>query len=280
MMLRPVAVVSLLLICVATAGTQEGTRELEKLSGTWEITALIENGTVIPQRTVKEQMVKEGVMTIQGTLVRFVNPVTLKQRELPFIVDPTQGPKSIDIAGAKLTGSKGIYLLDGDTLMLCLNGVDSDSRPTMFASTPGSHVVLFTLRRVRPVPAVTTEVVVAVKPVETKPKNRDVELRRHLIGTWGFQTSDVIEYTTFNPDNSFSTLLTWKQGFRRVFHDEERWSGTWDLIDGILTMRITASTEPSRIVGQVFSHRILSISPTQVTYADTNGMVRMEWRTP
>jgi uncharacterized protein (TIGR03067 family) len=70
-----------------------------------------------------------------------------------FRLDPKASPRSIDITEDqgpnKGATSHGIYLLDGDTFMVCYN-LPPGERPAEFTSRPGSSSVLFIYRRVKP----------------------------------------------------------------------------------------------------------------------------------
>jgi uncharacterized protein (TIGR03067 family) len=67
-------------------------------------------------------------------------------------IDPTQEPLAMDLtftAGApKGTVSLGIYKIDGDVLTIC-RAPAKKSRPTEFASTPGSGLTLMSYKRER-----------------------------------------------------------------------------------------------------------------------------------
>ncbi len=64
----------------------------------------------------------------------------------------TARPRAIDISEDqgpnKGLTSRGIYLLDGDTLIVCYN-LPHMARPTEFTSRPGSSIFLFIYRRAR-----------------------------------------------------------------------------------------------------------------------------------
>jgi uncharacterized protein (TIGR03067 family) len=69
-----------------------------------------------------------------------------------FRLDPKARPRAIDITEDqgpnKGTTSRGIYLLDGDTFIVCYNHPHV-GRPTEFSSRPGSSIFLFIYKRVR-----------------------------------------------------------------------------------------------------------------------------------
>jgi uncharacterized protein (TIGR03067 family) len=69
-----------------------------------------------------------------------------------FRLDAKASPRAIDITEDqgpnKGTTSRGIYLLDGDTLVVCYS-LPPMGRPTAFSSGPGSGVFLFIYQRAR-----------------------------------------------------------------------------------------------------------------------------------
>jgi hypothetical protein len=218
-------------------------------------------------------------------MLSLIRPSNQQRRDLLFVADPNASPKTIDLGGATdRTGSKGIYYLDRSSLFICLAGPDGKNRPTDFASRVGSNNILMILKQVDansniqpprqlgPTPAPPPK---AAEP----PPNPDANYRRMLIGNWGHQDADKIEMMTFNPDGTFSSTRTWKNGFQRVFHENVRSSGTWKVENGIVIVAITASTEAD-LRNQIYSYRISSISATDVVYLDQQGRVRREWKVP
>jgi uncharacterized protein (TIGR03067 family) len=72
-----------------------------------------------------------------------------ENREMTFTFDPKKEPAEIDIsdprAGMGANAEKGIYKIEGDTLIVCI--AKSGDRPKAFASPAGSNSVLITLKR-------------------------------------------------------------------------------------------------------------------------------------
>jgi uncharacterized protein (TIGR03067 family) len=67
-----------------------------------------------------------------------------------LVVDSKQNPPHLDLTlpGRAGTATKGIYKLDGDTLVLCYV-LGGDERPTKFESPPNSNVRMMTLKRLK-----------------------------------------------------------------------------------------------------------------------------------
>jgi uncharacterized protein (TIGR03067 family) len=245
----------------------------QSLDGTWEISAVIDNGRVVEPTDVLLNYAADGRVIIRGQTVELVVPMTYQRKRLPFVVDNTKSPMSVDLAGTEKTGGRGIFLASKDTLVLCLSSRDR-GRPASFASLPGSGNLLVTLKRLTggdsssPSPS-----------PPSVPSYEDDQLRRMLIGTWGHQDADSIHYITINGDGSFSATMTWKDRFKQMFHQDVRSSGTWKVLEGVVIVNTTTSTDKERR-GQVGSFRVRSISGTELVAVDHNGQVRQEWKAP
>lgn len=264
--------------------------EVARLQGAWEVNSLIENGEVVSLKSVRETMIRDGVLVIEGNLMRFTNPVNNKKRELAFVLNSDQNPRTIDLTSTDKMGSKGIYMLDSNNLLLCLCAHDSNDRPTIFASTPASKSMLFSMRKLtgntpvvppvvttsntKPTPATTP--VVPTSPMLT-PATSDEQIRKILVGTWGHQDEERIETFTMNSDNTFSSTWTSKKFFPKLFKGEERCSGTWKLKDGVIIAYITSSTD-DHIRNQVFSYRVSWYTTTEIALIDQKGRIHRDWK--
>jgi uncharacterized protein (TIGR03067 family) len=253
-----------ILTCVANA---------QSLDGTWEITAVIDNGRVVEPTEVLLNYAADGRVVVRGQQVELVVPMTYQRKRLPFLVDNTKSPMTFDLAGAEKTGGRGIFMASKDTLLLCLSA-RGQTRPASFASLPGSGNLLVTLRR-------TTAGGNSPFPGQppTAPSYEDEQLRRMLVGTWGHQDSDSIHYITLNDDGNVNTTMTWKDQFKQLFHQDVRSSGTWQVQDGVVIVNISNSTDKERR-GQTGSFRVRSITQSELVAVDYNGQVRQEWKAP
>lgn len=245
----------------------------ESLDGTWQIVSLIEDGHLIPPSSVREHFAKDGRLSVTGNTLTLTRPGSDATREIAFVTDAAKSPKTIDIAGAEKIGPRGIYLRDGDTLMIAVGGPSTMDRPTDFSSPVGSNRFVMTLHR-------TPAEAPALPPPPPQPKpapDADAVLTAQLVGTWGYQDDDKVSYTTLNPDGTFSSTITWKKGFRRVFHSDVRNSGTWKAENNALVSKVTASTDKATI-GQIFTLRVVSIDSREVVFADPAGKLQREWK--
>jgi len=241
----------------------------QSLDGVWEITAVIDNGRVVSPSEIRTNYAADGRVTINGQVAQFILPMTYQRKQLPFAVDASRSPARLDLAGAEKTGGRGIILPSKDSLILCLASRDHD-RPTSFSSPAGSGNLLITLSR--------TNGDASSPPQPNQPQTySDDQLRRMLSGTWGHQDEETIHYLTFDTDGDISATMTWKDNFKKMFHQDVRSSGTWKVQDGVVLVKIDSSTDKERN-GQLFSFRIRSINPTELVAVDAQGTVRQEWR--
>ncbi|MFO0809205.1 MAG: lipocalin family protein [Gemmataceae bacterium] len=244
------------------------------LDGTWEITSLIEDGAVIAPAAIKETLAKSGMLVIAGQTIALTRPNTSEKRTILFVINDKVNPPTIDLAGADKVGSRGIYLQTGDTVLICLSGPEVADRPREFASQPGSHAILMTLRRV------TAPAAPAAAPLPPAPVQQvltDDAVRKLLVGTWGFQNPDEVHYSTFTADGSFTATRTWKKGLKKLFDGETRSSGSWKLENGVLVIKVTASTERD-MQGQTYTYRVNSITAREMILLGSDGGVRREWK--
>ncbi|MBX9624055.1 MAG: hypothetical protein K2X82_09625 [Gemmataceae bacterium] len=247
----------------------------DALDGTWELVSLVEEGRPVPLDLVRQTLIKDARVTIDRGFIGFVRPDGAG-RTLPFVVNAAVSPKTIDIAGIQNFGGKGVYLRDGDTLLVCLGEHPGDARPAGLVSVPGEKATQLTFTRVA-APAASPPPAPAAPPAPPAIPADDA-LRDSLFGTWGHQTDSTVFKVTLNPDGTFSSVRTYKRGFRKLFDAEERASGTWRLKDGFLIYTTTAATSRGQ-VGQVTSARITSVSNGEMIYVDSQtGDRRIEWR--
>ena len=149
---KPVNAITVLSRALAGLGLDgrhgPGSTGRDPLTGTWEITAIIDNGELIPENQIRQQWVRDARIYISGQMLSLIRPGS-QRRDLLFVTDPNASPKTMEIAGGTdRTGSKGIYYLDGSSLFLCMAGPGGTNRPTDFASRPGSNNILMILKKV------------------------------------------------------------------------------------------------------------------------------------
>jgi uncharacterized protein (TIGR03067 family) len=120
--------------------------DARKLQGTWQVLAAEDDGEVVAEEDLKQLRVvftDDNVQVKEGAKA---------QKKFTFKLDPKKSPKAIDFTYTdgpkKGMTDRGIYLLEGDYLKLCIRTKDGE-RPTVFASKEGSQVFLIVLRRAK-----------------------------------------------------------------------------------------------------------------------------------
>src|SRR6478736_4848047 len=228
----------ILLVLFLLLASKGSLAKAQSLDGVWDITAVIDNGRVIEPTEVLQKYAADGRVVIRGQQVELVVPLTYQRKQLPFLVDASKSPMTFDMAGAEKTGGRGIFMAGKDSVLLCLSSRDQ-GRPTTFASVPGSGNLLVTLRR-------STGDTSTLPAPPAVPSYQDEQLRRMLVGTWGHQDTDSINYMTLNNDGTVNQVMTWKDQFKQLFHQDVRSSGKWQVQDGVVTITITGSTDNER----------------------------------
>jgi uncharacterized protein (TIGR03067 family) len=251
------------------------TASAQSLDGTWEITAVIDDGRVVEPANIMLNYAADGRVIISGQRVSLIVPMTFQRKQLPFVIDDTKSPMSFDLAGSEKTGGRGIFLASKDTLVLCLAGRER-SRPTAFVSLPGSGNLLVTLKR--------SSLDVGgggggFPPLPSPPTYEDEQLRRALFGKWGHQDAESIHYISLNQDGTFNATTIWKDNFKNMFHEDVHYGGTWKVQGGVVTAAVNQSTDRER-QGQTGSFRIRTINAREFVAVDIHGQVRQEWKAP
>jgi uncharacterized protein (TIGR03067 family) len=293
------------LLCTFALPVQP-TDDTKAMQGRWKIVTVLENGKTLTEQEIATHMVADGSFTVDGLVINLLPPGQFTPKAIPFVLNSTTEPKSIDLMGTTKIGSKGIYLLSGDSLMLSLPSPTQNIRPTDFGNTPGSGRVLIVLNRVRgtstpaaavtPTPAVTPTTLPGTTTAAAKPAitpawtpvpavpstipavtNTMDELKKKLVGTWGHQTEEAVTYYTLNADGTFSAVVDYKEGLRNAFKEDIRSSGTWRLENGVIVVTLTTSTDKN-LRGQIFSWRITNMGDRDLIAVDNQGKLRHEWK--
>jgi uncharacterized protein (TIGR03067 family) len=120
--------------------------ERAKLQGSWAVVKVVLDGIEVAEAAVKkmEVVIKDDKLTRKDGD---------DEEETTFKLDPTQKPKAIDLTPTseerKDKTVRGIYVLDGDDLKICLAAANKP-RPTAFESKEASDWELLILKRKKP----------------------------------------------------------------------------------------------------------------------------------
>jgi len=134
-----------LAVFVAAPAPKEAKKDPPSLIGEWVPESAIHGGKYDPPPPgTTITFTKEGKCVIKE------GPD--KERDsMTFTFDPKRDPPEIDLneprGGMKSEAMKGIYKIDGDSLLLCLSR--HGERPKEFASPAGSDSIFITLKRLK-----------------------------------------------------------------------------------------------------------------------------------
>jgi uncharacterized protein (TIGR03067 family) len=117
--------------------------DLAKLQGAWSIVALEVDGAAMPENSVRGSQI-----VVKGSSFDTISMGATYKGKLK--IDPAKNPRTLDLifeAGPeKGNRALAIYELDGDAWRICMT-VTAKTRPSAFATTPGSGLALETLKR-------------------------------------------------------------------------------------------------------------------------------------
>ena len=118
--------------------------DLDELQGDWRVVAVELAGRALP----KDQFPFTGLTIRDDTIGHQGGPHQVLI--VRFRLHPDQQPKAMDMESEGYHGDNyhAIYALEGDTLTICRP--DDATRPTEFASRPGSNVLVYTAKRLPP----------------------------------------------------------------------------------------------------------------------------------
>ena len=125
-------------------GLSRHVQELRGLEGDWRFESLQIDGMDVPAAALASSRI-----LMDGDKFRTESPEATYEGTFSIDADESPAHITIEFVSGPEAGNtcKGIYALDGDALRLCLC-VQSDERPTAFATKPGSGHAYERLRRV------------------------------------------------------------------------------------------------------------------------------------
>jgi uncharacterized protein (TIGR03067 family) len=131
-----------LLVSAGRAGqdADKQDKDEKKIVGAWVIVSGEKGGEKVPEEKFKEDKL------VFGADGKIIHQRPGKEMELTFKLNPAKTPKEIDVTESENEVHKGIYVLDKDSLKICVAHAP-DERPTEFATQAGTKTFLLLLKR-------------------------------------------------------------------------------------------------------------------------------------
>ena len=135
-----IAIITLAFVVAGNGADKAAEKEIKRFEGDWKLIALVHDGKGIEPG--------ENVLKIRG------DRITEKSSEdvLRFTLNPGKKVREIDLIGVegrhKGETMPGIYILDGDLLVICHAHVSDKGRPIDFGCVPESGRRLLVFQRV------------------------------------------------------------------------------------------------------------------------------------
>lgn len=128
--------------------------------GTWTFTSINDDGEQFGPELIHRAFAQDGRATVKGRTLSIVNPETGQRRTASLRLDPSKSPKRIDVINRNDRIYRGIYKLEGDDLVVCLDRGEDGPRPVDFTAAAGSGRLLLRLT-----PGATVKPASATSPV-------------------------------------------------------------------------------------------------------------------
>lgn len=140
-----VALSASVLMLVGQSNAGGAKADKEKLQGTWNLVGAEGGGKPLPDEFIKEHAAK---LTIKADKMFWKTPKD--EDEGTYQLDAAKKPKEIDITTKQIgKAAKGIYLLEGDDLRICIDISGKNGRPTEFKTKEGSTQMLYIFKRAK-----------------------------------------------------------------------------------------------------------------------------------
>jgi uncharacterized protein (TIGR03067 family) len=125
--------------------------DFKLLEGEWGVVGFEDEGKKVPPEVI--DALKEGRWSFKGSEVEFANPGEKLGGKTAVKLDSGKTPKHIDLVGLegpqKGKAMQGIYKIEKDRLVICLQKAEGGSRPRRFRAVPESQLAMITLERVK-----------------------------------------------------------------------------------------------------------------------------------
>lgn len=129
---------------------EELRRAHDLLTGVWQISSMVDSGDLLGSRLIRQSMAADGRVTINQRAIEFLDPESSHARILSYRINPSANPRQLDVINEDDTPLRGIYRIQNDELVFCLNHQPDGERPTSFDSPRGSGLMLMRLAMADP----------------------------------------------------------------------------------------------------------------------------------
>jgi uncharacterized protein (TIGR03067 family) len=140
--MKPLVGLAVCLLLVAAESKEDKKKAADEIAGVWKVSSLLANGNEIDD-------LKGTKFTFKGEKLTRQTPDG--EETYTFTLHPSKKPGEVDIVpdqgDNKGKTLKGIYMVKGGELKLCLSLDPSAKRPKEFASKEGEEFVLITLKQ-------------------------------------------------------------------------------------------------------------------------------------
>jgi uncharacterized protein (TIGR03067 family) len=130
-------VVALVCVLAGPIRAPAADTDADKIQGVWVVVSLSRGGE-------ENKDVAGSTVVIAGDKMTFKKGK--EEESFRFKLDPAQKPKAIDVVAGEKEKVPGIYLLEGDSLKICVDN-DGKARPKEFVSKAGTETGLIVLKR-------------------------------------------------------------------------------------------------------------------------------------
>jgi len=143
--MNPSTILALALVVSAGDITEMIRKDRAALQGAWKVVAAENKGEKVPAEDIKDLY-----LIFKGDAI-YSRQDNKNTEIFSYLLDPSKKPKEIDltlkVGPQKGRTERGIYLLDGDSLKICIQSNKDAARPRDFSSPAGSQISLTVLQR-------------------------------------------------------------------------------------------------------------------------------------
>jgi uncharacterized protein (TIGR03067 family) len=144
------------------------------LAGTWNVAEITDDGDLMGASLIRARLAEGGQIRIANRQIQITNPETFTTRSLAFRINPSKNPREMDVISQDDRIVKGIYRIEDDALLICLQPRPEGARPEVFDAPAGSGRMLIRLTladnaKPKPIDAATPTVIAPARTAAATP---------------------------------------------------------------------------------------------------------------